>query len=113
MLFLNHVATCQFTARQRGEQLPELGTRPYLRHYSCAMNARNLLLAAVLFLVVGLISLGSKWNGNAGFNVADSVNARSVTFNGSVHGWPALIDIVAIVIAIVAAVIGLIRVLMD
>ena len=77
------------------------------------MNAKKLLLSAVLFLAVGLVSLGSKWDGSAGINAGDSINAWSVTFNGSVHGWPALIGTIAVLIAIVTAVIGLIRMLMD
>ncbi len=64
------------------------------------MHARKLFLASAVLLVIGLGSLWSKWNGSAGFNAGDSVGAWAVTFNGSVHGWPAMIGLIALVAAI-------------
>jgi len=73
------------------------------------MRSRKLFLISAVLLIVGLGSLWSKWNGSAGFNAGDSISAWSVTFNGSVHGWPALIGIVGLVAGLVLLVIALIR----
>jgi hypothetical protein len=77
------------------------------------MKTRNLLLIAIGFLVAGLISLASKWNGSAGINAGDSISAWSVTFNGSVHGWPAMIGILCVLAGLVLLVVGLIRTLLE
>lgn len=73
------------------------------------MRTRNLLLASAVLIVIGLGSLWSKWNGTAGVNAGDSINAWAVRFSGSVEGWPALIGIVAIVAAVLVFVVALIR----
>jgi hypothetical protein len=64
------------------------------------MHARKLFLASAILLVIGLGSLWSKWNGTAGLNAGDSVSAWAVAFNGSVHGWAAMIGVIAVVAAI-------------
>jgi hypothetical protein len=73
------------------------------------MSSRKLFFFSALLLIVGLGSLWSKWNGSAGVNVGDSVAAWSVTFNGSVHGWPAMIGLLCLVSGLVLLVIALIR----
>ncbi|MGA9566908.1 MAG: hypothetical protein WBS19_15395 [Candidatus Korobacteraceae bacterium] len=64
------------------------------------MYARKLFLASAVLLVIGLGSLWSKWDGSAGINAGDSIGAWAVTFNGSVHGWAAMIGLIALVAAI-------------
>ena len=77
------------------------------------MRTRTLFIASATFLLVGLVSLWSKWNGNAGVTAGDTIGGWSVTFNGSVHGWPALIGVVAVLAALVAFLWGLVRVLLE
>lgn len=77
------------------------------------MHARKLFLASAVFLLISLVSLWSKWNGTAGINAGDSINAWSVTFNGSVHGWPALIGVLSLLVAIVLFLWALIRSVME
>jgi hypothetical protein len=64
------------------------------------MRVPKLFLSSAVLLMIGLASLWSKWNGSAGINAGDSVSAWAVTFNGSVHGWPAMIGVIAIIAAI-------------
>ena len=73
----------------------------------------KLFLASALFCWIGLVSLWSKWNGNAGINAGYPVNAWSVTFNGSVHDWPAMIGVLAILAALVIFLYGSVRLLLD
>jgi len=77
------------------------------------MSTRKLFVASAIFLLVGLVSLWSKWNGNTGVAAGDTISAWSVTFNGSVHGWPAMIGVVAVLAAAVAFLWGLVRVLLE
>ena len=72
------------------------------------MSTRKLFVASAIFLLVGLVSLWSKWNGNAGVTAGHTIGAWSVTFNGSVHGWPAMIGVVAVLAAAVAFLWGLV-----
>ena len=72
------------------------------------MSTRKLFVASAIFLLVGLVSLWSKWNGNTGVTAGDTISAWSVTFNGSVHGWPAMIGVVAVLAAAVAFLWGLV-----
>lgn len=67
------------------------------------------LFAAAAFLVVGLASLWSKWNGNAGISAASPISEWSVSFNGSVHGWPAMIGTLAILTGVVLFLIALVK----
>ncbi len=76
------------------------------------MRASKLFLTSVLFLVIGLVSLWSKWDGSAGISAGDTVSAWAVTFNGSVHGWPAMIGVIALLAAIIVFLWALIRLLM-
>jgi len=77
------------------------------------MGARKLFLTSALFYVIGLASLWSKWDGSAGINAGFPISAWSVTFNGSVHGWPAMIGVLALLVAIVTSLIALVRTLMS
>ena len=77
------------------------------------MRTRVLFVASATLQLVGLVSLWSKWNGNAGVTAGDTIGGWSVTFNGSVHGWPALIGVVAVLAAAVAFLWGLVRVLLE
>ena len=75
------------------------------------MRALKLFLASAVLLVLGLASLWSKWNGNAGINAGYPIGAWSVTFSGSVQGWPALLGILLIIAAIVLFLAAVIRAL--
>jgi len=75
------------------------------------MRSRKLFWSSAVLVVIGLISLWSKWNGSAGINAGYPMDQWAVTFNGSVHGWPAMIGVVTILAGIVSFVIALIRVL--
>jgi hypothetical protein len=76
------------------------------------MRVHKLFIASAVLLVLGLASLWSKWNGNAGLNAGTSLDSWAVSFNGSVHGLPALIGMVAILAAIITFLIAVIRSLM-
>ena len=76
------------------------------------MSTRKLFVASAIFLLVGLVSLWSKWNGNAGVTAGDTISAWSVTFNGSVHGWPAMIGVLAVLLGVVLFLIALLQALM-
>jgi hypothetical protein len=73
------------------------------------MRVHKLFIAFAILLVLGLASLWSKWNGNAGIGAGTSLDSWAVTFNGSVHGLPALIGIILILAAIVVFLVALIQ----
>jgi hypothetical protein len=73
------------------------------------MHARKLFLTSAVLLLIGLISLWSKWNGSAGINAGDSVSAWAVTFNGSVHGWPAMIGVISVLGGVLLLLVAIIR----
>lgn len=77
------------------------------------MRNKKLFLASALFYLIGLTSLWSKWDGNAAINAGYPISAWAVTFNGSVHGWPAMIGVLALLVAIVTSLIALVRTLMS
>jgi len=77
------------------------------------MRSRKLFLISALFFVIGLVSIWSRWNGSAGINAGDAIDAWAVSFNGSVHGWPAMIGVLAILAALVIFLYGLVRLLLD
>ena len=76
------------------------------------MRAVRLFLTSLLLVVIGLASLWSKWDGSAGISAGDTVSAWAVTFTGSVHGWPAMIGVIALLAAIIVFLWALIRLLM-
>jgi hypothetical protein len=73
------------------------------------MRVHRLLIASAVLLVLGLASLWSKWNGNAGINAGTSLDSWAVSFNGSVHGLPALIGVILILAAIIVFLVALIK----
>jgi len=73
------------------------------------MRAYKLFLSSAVLVVLGLASLWSKWNGNAGINAGYPIEQWVVTFNGSVHGWPAMIGILLILAAVIVFLVDLIR----
>ena len=73
------------------------------------MHARKLFLTSAVLLAIGLFSLGSKWDGSAGINAGDSLSAWAVTFNGSVHGLPALIGVISVIAALLVFLAALIN----
>jgi len=73
------------------------------------MRLHHLFLASEVLLVLGLVSLWSKWNGNAGINAGSSLDSWAVSFNGSVHGLPALIGVILILAAIIVFLLALIK----
>ncbi len=75
------------------------------------MRSIRLFLASLLLVVIGLASLWSKWDGSAGINAGYPVSAWVVSFSGSVHGWPALIGVVALLAAIILFLAAVIRAL--
>lgn len=77
------------------------------------MRTRKLFLVSAALLVVGFAALWSKWNGSAGINASTTVQDWTVSFNGSVHGWPAMIGVVAILASLIALLIAVIRSLID
>jgi hypothetical protein len=77
------------------------------------MRVRKLFLSAAVLLVIGVGSLWSKWDGNAGITAGYPTSQWVVSFNGSVHGWPAMIGVVALLAGIVTFLIGLIRTLIE
>ena len=77
------------------------------------MRTRKLFLSSALLLVVGLASLWSKWNGSAGIHAGYPIQEWSVSFNGSVQGWPAMIGVLALLASLITLVVAVIRSLMD
>ena len=73
------------------------------------MRVYKLFIAAEALLVLGLASLWSKWNGNAGISAGTSLDSWAVSCNGSVHGLPALIGVVLTLAAIVVFLVALIK----
>ena len=73
------------------------------------MRVYKLFIAAEALLLLGLASLWSKWNGKAGISAGTSLDSWAVSFNGSVHGLPALIGVVLILAAIVVFLVALIK----
>ena len=84
-----------------------------LRQYIEGMSSRRLFLAFVVLLLISLTALWSKWNGSAGINAGFPMDQWAVSFSGSVHGWPAFIGIVALLLAVIFLVWALIRTLME
>ena len=76
------------------------------------MRSSKLFLTSAVLVVVGVASLWSKWNGSAGVNAGSSLDAWAVSFNGSVHGLPALVGLVAILAAIVIFLVAIVRLAM-
>ncbi len=72
------------------------------------MHTRKLFLISAVLLIVGLVSLWSKWNGTAGIKAGSPVSMWGVSFCGSVSGWPALIGIVSILAALLIVLAALI-----
>ena len=64
------------------------------------MRFRKLLLASAVLLIIGLVSLWSKWNGTAGINAGYPISAWGVNFCESVKGWPALIGVISTIAAL-------------
>jgi len=77
------------------------------------MRPRKLFLASAILLIIGLASLWIKWNGSAGINASTAVQEWAVTFNGSVHGWPAMIGVVSVIAALITFLVALIRTLLE
>jgi hypothetical protein len=73
------------------------------------MRAYKLFLSSAVLVVLGLASLWSKWDGSAGINAGYPIQQWAVSFNGSVHGWPAMIGSLLILAAIVVVLVGVIR----
>ena len=73
------------------------------------MRVHSQFIAAAVLLVLGLASLWSKWNGNAGLNAGTSLDSWAVSFNGSVHGLPALMGILLILAAIIVFLVAVIN----
>jgi len=73
------------------------------------MRVHSQFIAAAVLLVLGLASLWSKWNGNAGLNAGTSLDSWGVSFNGSVHGLPALMGILLILAAIIVFLVAVIN----
>jgi len=73
------------------------------------MRVHKLFIASAVLLVLGLASLWSKWNGSAGLNAGTSLDSWAVSFNGSVHGLPALVGILLILAAIIMFLVAVIK----
>ena len=77
------------------------------------MRVPRLFLTSALLLIVGLASLWSKWNGSAGVHAGYPMDQWSVSFNGSVQGWSAMIGVLCILAGSVTLVIALVRALTE
>ena len=73
------------------------------------MRVHRLFMRLRFYWSPGLASLWSKWNGNAGINAGTSLDSWAVSFNGSVHGLPALIGVILILAAIIVFLVALIK----
>jgi hypothetical protein len=77
------------------------------------MRSRNTLLASAVLLFAGLASLWSKWNGSAGIHAGWPIQQWDVSFSGSVNGWPAMIGVLCLLLALVTFLIALIRMVLE
>ena len=73
------------------------------------MRVHRLFIASSVLLVLGLVSLCSRWNGNAGINAGTSLDSWAVSFHGSVHGLPALIGVILILAASIVFLVAAIK----
>jgi hypothetical protein len=55
------------------------------------MRAKRLFIASGLFLVVALVTVGSKWNGSAGVTAGWPPSTWAINFCGSANGWAVII----------------------
>lgn len=59
------------------------------------MITRRLLLAGIVFLVIGIWLLAAYCNGDAGFQAGDSISAFSIKLDITTVGYPAIFGVPA------------------
>jgi hypothetical protein len=72
------------------------------------MNARWLTIISDCLILVGLISLGTGWDGTANLTGTFPFRASSVSFSGSASGAYALLGVPSLVIGLVLMVVSLV-----
>ncbi len=72
------------------------------------MNARWLTIVSNSLLLIGLMILGSGWNGSANASGAFPFHSSSVSFNGSAGGFYALLGVPALFLGLVLTVVSLV-----
>jgi hypothetical protein len=66
------------------------------------------LVAALIFLLAGIVSLAQGWNGTANATMAWPASGASIGFCGSAHGWSAVIGAAGILLGVIFIIVGLV-----
>lgn len=77
------------------------------------MNARWLTIISDCLILIGIVILGSGWNGSANLTGAFPFHASSVSFNGSAGGAYALLGVPVLFIGLVLMVASLVWTTVD
>ena len=77
------------------------------------MNARWLTIISDCLILIGIVILGSGWNGNANLTGAFPFHASSVSFNGSASGTYALLGVPTLFIGLLLMVASLVWIAVD
>jgi hypothetical protein len=72
------------------------------------MKSKHALIVTVFFFLLGFVSLGLGWHGNASINMAYPIAGTSVQFCGSASSGFALIGILGLLLGILALLVALI-----
>jgi hypothetical protein len=81
--------------------------RPIMREVH-TMNARWLTIISDCLVLIGLIVLGSGWQGTANLTGAFPFHSSSVSFNGSANGVHALLGVPSLVIGLLLMIASLV-----
>lgn len=77
------------------------------------MNAKWLNIISDGLVLLGLIILGSGWNGNANVSGAFPFHSSSVSFNGSATGAYALLGVPCLAVGLILMVVSLVWTTVD
>ena len=64
------------------------------------MNARGLFFVAGALFLVAVVTLATVWKGSAGVSAGWPPSAWAINFCGSANGWPALVGVSCLVLAL-------------
>lgn len=72
------------------------------------MKSKRLLIAGVVFFLMGLGSLWLGWNGSAGVNVSYPIAGTSVQLSGSAKGASALLGLMGLIFGMVVLLVAIV-----
>jgi hypothetical protein len=77
------------------------------------MKPKHAFIVAAFFFLLGFISLGLGWHGNASVNVAYPIAGTSVQFCGSASSGFALTGILGLVLGVLALLVALVGMILS